>query len=245
MALIEEFDKVGNWLFKKRSYLPLVMYILAFLVIALDEEDSLLSPNNFTAGLLCLGVSLFGIFIRALVIGFVPKSTSGRNTHEQVAETVNTLGIYSVVRHPLYLGNFFMWLGIILYVGNLWFTIVSCLLYWLYYERIIFAEEYFMRSKFKEQYTDWAKNVPAFWPSFKNYKPAPTIFSVKNVLKREYSGFLAVFVSFFIIDFLKHYFEENQLILDKDWLLLLVGAAAVTLVLKVLKKKKFLEVEGR
>ena len=34
------------------------------------------------------------------------KNTSGRNTHDQVADSLNTSGIYSIVRHPLYVGNF-------------------------------------------------------------------------------------------------------------------------------------------
>ena len=140
MALIEEFEARGNWFFRHRSYLPVVMYVLATLVIWLEPQDEIMAFNNFNWGLICLGVSFIGIFIRALVIGYVPKSTSGRNTKAgQVAETLNTEGIYSTVRHPLYLGNYFMWLGIILYVGNIWFVIVSSLLYWLYYDCLLYT----------------------------------------------------------------------------------------------------------
>jgi len=245
MALIEEFDKVGNWFFNKRSYLPVVMYLFAFLVLLLDPEDNFIEPNNLVIGLICIGVSFIGIFIRAMVIGFVPKSTSGRNTNGQVAETVNTKGIYSIVRHPLYLGNFFMWLGIILYVGNIWFTIVACLLYWIYYERIMFAEEHFMRGKFKNQYTDWAKNVPAFWPKLSGYVNADLEFSFKNVLKREYSGFLAVFLSFLLLNFLKNYFQNGLIEVDKFYVYAFVAAAVITVILRTMKKKNLLEVEGR
>lgn len=45
-------------------------------------------------------------------IGQVPKGTSGRNTSQQVADTLSTDGVYSVVRHPLYLGNFLMCMGV-------------------------------------------------------------------------------------------------------------------------------------
>ncbi|MGB8874133.1 MAG: hypothetical protein WCC75_12145, partial [Desulfobaccales bacterium] len=44
--------------------------------------------------------------------GLPPRGTSGRNTQGQVAETLNTTGIYSLVRNPLYLGNFLIWLGL-------------------------------------------------------------------------------------------------------------------------------------
>lgn len=245
MALIEEFDKRGNWLFKYRSYLPVVMYLLAFLVLLLDAENNYISPDNFELGLVFLSISFFGIFIRALVIGFVPKATSGRNTSKQVAETVNSKGIYSLVRHPLYVGNFFMWLGIILYVGNFWFLIVACLMYWLYYERIIFAEEMFMRNKFGNQYLKWAENVPPFVPKLGGYVSSDLDFSFKNILKREYSGFLAVFVSFFFLNVLKNYYQYKSLDFDNEWLVLLIAAGAITLLLKILKKTGMLEVSGR
>jgi protein-S-isoprenylcysteine O-methyltransferase Ste14 len=245
MALIEELDSNGNWLFKWRSYLPVIMYLLAFLVLVFDTENNFIAPEDTTLGLICLAVSFVGIFIRALVIGFVPKATSGRNTEKQVAETVNTQGIYSLVRHPLYLGNFFMWLGIILYVGNIWFTIVSCLLYWVYYERIMFAEEFFMRNKFGNKYTDWAKNVPPFFPKLSGFKSANLDFSFKNVLKREYSGFLAVFVSFFFLNFIKNYFQEGDTTVQPIWAYLLGIAALITISLKLMKKQGLLEVSGR
>jgi len=59
---------------------------------------------------IAIALSMFGFIIRAIAIGTTPKGTSGRNTKEgQVAESLNTKGIYSMVRHPLYLGNYFMW----------------------------------------------------------------------------------------------------------------------------------------
>jgi protein-S-isoprenylcysteine O-methyltransferase Ste14 len=142
MALIEEMNKSGNWLFRWRSFLPLVLYVLAASVIwfELDTDNPLFDK---TWAWTCLGISFFGQLIRVVTIGYTPKGTSGRNTKEgQVAEVLNHTGIYSIVRHPLYLGNFFMWLGIIMYVGNWWFTLTSCLLFWLYYERIMFAETF-------------------------------------------------------------------------------------------------------
>jgi len=245
MALIEEMDNTGNWLFKRRSYLPLVMYLFGALILYLEPEHNFVLPTSLFSGLICLGVSFIGIIIRAIVIGYIPKATSGRNTTEQVAETVNTRGIYSLVRHPLYLGNFFMWLGIILYVGNVWFCIVSCLLFWLYYERIMFAEEIFMQKKFGVKYGEWAKDVPPFFPKFNGYKKSKMSFSLKNVLKREYSGFLAVFVSFFLLNFLKNYFQTGQVTIQPLWSILLVIAIFITLTIKFLRTKGFLDVSGR
>ena len=62
-------------------------------------------------------------------MGFAPRGTSGRNTLGQVAEVLNTSGMYSVVRNPLYLGNFVIWLGLALFIKVWWciLIVVLCL----------------------------------------------------------------------------------------------------------------------
>ena len=94
----------------------------------------------------------------------MPKDTSRRNTGRPQAETLNTTGLYSVVRHPLYLGNYLMWLGVALFPGAWWAPVIVSLVFWLYYERIMFAEEEFLRRQFGEHYTAWAAATPAFLP---------------------------------------------------------------------------------
>ena len=250
MALIEEFDKSGNWLFRWRSFLPLVLYVLAAIVIVyeLDEHQPTYEQNW---AIVCLVVSRIGQIIRAITVGYTPKGTSGRNTKEgQVAEVLNTKGIYSTVRHPLYLGNFFMWLGIIMYVGNWWFTIVCSLLFWVYYERIMFAEEFFLRKKFGQDYLNWSAKTPPFWPSFRNWKSAGWNFSMRNVMKREYNGFFAIFLSFALLDVMKNYihlgYSNWKTLLSPFWLYLLIFSFVVFIVLRSLKKyTKVLSVKER
>lgn len=250
MALIEEFDKSGNWLFRGRSYFPLVLYVMAAAVIGF-EEDSHFPLFNQTFAWICISVSLLGLVIRAITIGYTPRGTSGRNTKEgQVAEVLNSTGIYSTVRHPLYLGNFFMWLGIIMYVGNHWFTLVCCLMYWIYYERIMFAEEFFLRGKFGQVYLDWAAKTPAFWPALGQWVSPSWSFSFRNVLKREYNGFFAIFLSFVLIDVLKNYihigFTNWQGLLAPFWLYSFIFSFVVFIALRSLKKySRILHVEGR
>ena len=250
MALIEEFDKSGNWLFRWRSFLPLVLYVLAALVIV-GRLDDHVDHRDLAWILICLGIALFGQIIRAITIGHTPKGTSGRNTKEgQVAEVLNTTGIYSLVRHPLYLGNFFMWLGIILYVGNWWFSLVCCLLFWLYYERIMFAEEHFLRKKFGQSYLSWSENTPPFWPRLRGKaEMGDTEFSLKNVLKREYNGFFALFVSFAFVDATKNYMENKVLSLElvqPFWLYALAIGFVIWITLRSLKKyTRILHVAGR
>jgi protein-S-isoprenylcysteine O-methyltransferase Ste14 len=204
--------------------------------------------NIFNASLemVFLGVSLVGLVIRALTVGRTPRGTSGRNIKGQVAEELNTTGIYSTVRHPLYLGNFFMFLGPVLFIRSTWFTLVFSLAYWLYYERIMFAEEQFLRKKFGEIYDSWSSKVPAFIPSFRNYIPSRLPFSFRNVLKREYHGFVNVFFTFALLDFARNSIIYGRYTLTPLWMWLLVGGLATWFIIRMLRKKtRWLNVKGR
>ncbi|MBM3404168.1 MAG: DUF1295 domain-containing protein [Bacteroidetes bacterium] len=245
MALQQKMIDEGNWLFRHRSAIPAVLYLFAVIVLWLEPERNYLLPSQDWAGLICLAVSLAGVVVRAHVVGYKPANTSGRNTSGQLAEALNSTGLYSLVRHPLYVGNFLMWLGLILYVGNIWFCLVSCLLYWIYYERIMLAEESFLREKFGEAYISWAKQVPSFIPRFTGFQKPPLPFSFITVLKREYSGFFGIFFTFLLLNFLKYFFQFRELNVGMLWVILFGIATVVAITLKILKKKSLLDVEGR
>ena len=249
MAMIEELERSGNWLFRGRSYFPLALYALMAVVIGM-QWDPLFQSFDLVSAVGCIVVSMLGLVIRSLTIGYTPRGTSGRNTKAgQVAEVLNTKGMYSLVRHPLYLGNFFMWLGIMIYVGNVWFTVVCCLLYWLYYERIMFAEEAFLRVKFGQAYLDWSVDVPSFWPRNLKWVAPDVEFSMRNVLKREYNGFFAVFLSLAMVSAGKTYVHITQdwdAVLHPFWQAALMGSFAIFFLLRSLKRySRVLHVEGR
>ena len=62
---------------------------------------------------IALYIGLFGVLLRLYTVDFTPNNTSGRNTSEgQIADELNTTGLYSLTRNPLYVGNFFMWMGL-------------------------------------------------------------------------------------------------------------------------------------
>lgn len=197
--------------------------------------------------LIFLGVSLFGQIIRIITVGFTPKNTSGRNTvNGQIADELNVTGIYSLVRHPLYLGNFFMWLGAALFLRSICFTIIFGLVYWLYYERIMFAEEQFLRKKFGDIYDTWSETVDSFIPFKFNFIQPSLPFSFRNVLKREYNSFVNIFVIFALLDLFRNYFNTDRMYLTNIWLWLFVSAVIIWLVIRTIHKRtRWLEVEGR
>lgn len=239
MALIHSLEKNGNILFKYRGQIPVVLFLLAIPVVYFTdyqfiEGDSLMSCILL---IICSLISLIGQVIRGIAIGTSNKHTSGRNTKEQVAEALNTKGIYSMVRHPLYLGNYFMWIGIVMYTFNIWYVLVVSLLFWLYYERIMFAEERFLERKFGDDYIGWSLTVPPFWPSGKNYVKNPIPFSMKTILRREYSGITATIIGFLFVDLLRNLFADGTLEWKNVYTIVLAVALGITLILRTLKHK--------
>lgn len=205
MALQEELEEQNNWLFKYRSYLPLIVLIIGAVLYARTEiypETFIIegTPYEIYYETIALIVGLIGLSIRVYTVGHTPQNTSGRNTDQQIADTLNTTGMYSILRHPLYLGNFLMWFAPAMLTGNFWFLIAFVLFYWVYYERIMYAEEQFLRGKFGEEYLSWSKNVPAFVPNFKNFQKSNLSFSWKKVFKKEKNGLFALFLIFCVFD---------------------------------------------
>lgn len=248
--LRKEFKKQGNILFRHRSYFPFVVLLIGFAVfvrktIHLSEIGEFYPEQNLM--ILSLLVTLAGLLIRILTVGFTPANTSGRNSKMQIAEDINTTGIYSTVRHPLYLGNFFMWLGLALLTSDIWFIAAFVLFYFIYYERIMFAEEQFMYKQFKNDYKKWAKQTPAIIPSFKNYKKTKLPFSWKKILKQEKNGFAAIFILFYLFDFSAHIIYENRFVVVFNfWFFAALLATAGYFILKYMKwNTQLLDEPGR
>lgn len=205
MIVSEKMEKQGNWLFRLRGTLPLILLMFCGYAYWLSEAQAgeiflKQQPYRYVYEMCCLLIGLSGFAIRVLTIGYTPGNTSGRNTRSQVADRLNTTGLYSIVRNPLYLGNFLMWLGVAMLTMNIWFIVAFCLFYWLYYERIIIAEESFLIRKFGDEYLGWAARTPCFVPRFSGYVKPTYTFSFKKVLKKEKNGIFALLLIFCIFD---------------------------------------------
>jgi protein-S-isoprenylcysteine O-methyltransferase Ste14 len=246
MALQEEFEKTGAYFFRWRSYLPLIMamfFILALVGYRTPFENHSL---NLAWDGFCLTVALVGEGIRFFTVGYVPRGTSGRNTKGQVAETLNTTGMYAVVRNPLYLGNFIIWFGLSLFMKLWWFTALIILFFIVFYERIIFTEERFLREKFGDEFLQWAERTPVIIPNFKNWRQPSLPFSWKSALVREYGSFYAIIVTFTVLELLGGLFSYGRFTIDAIWIKTFIGSTIFYLTSRYLKKKtKVLATDNR
>jgi protein-S-isoprenylcysteine O-methyltransferase Ste14 len=236
MALSEEFTRTGNWLFRWRSYLPVVLLVVVMIAMFTARKDMI--QNQWPWSLLCLFISALGEAIRIFVVGYSADNTSGRNTKKQIADVLNTTGAYSLIRHPLYFANFLMWLGLGLFTRMWWINVVFSLCYWLYYERIMYAEESFLRDKFGAAYLEYSKTTPPFLPLFWSRWQTPSLkFRWKKVLRKELSSFYAMIISFFILALYRNYLIFHTIILSRSWVLFFLIGTLLYLVLRFLKKK--------
>ena len=233
MALVNSWERQGNFLFKYRGQFPVILFVLSvpFLYFTESINESSIVYWNYTA----LIVSVLGFLIRFYTIGTTPKGTSGRNTKEQIADYLNSTGIYSLVRHPLYLGNYLIWIGIAIFTYNIYFIIIVSLLFWIYYERIMFAEERFLEKKFGDEYLNWSNGIAAFIPSFTNFTKTIIPLSLKSILRREYAGLLATVIGFAFIDVVRLYFTTGILNVTELMLQILLVTVVLVVVLRSLK----------
>ena len=234
MRLADRMVSEGNWLFRNRSYLPLVLLALAIGGMYFNYNHYYHHYRWFE--LLCFLISLSGQAIRVISVGYAADRTSGRNTKAQVADELNTSGIYSLVRNPLYLGNFLMWLGIAILTEVDWLVAVFCLIYWLYYERIILAEESFLAEKFGAVFTDYTTRVACFFPVKGKYTPNKYNFRLKKVLRQENPSLFGLICVFIAIKVMKDYIYYRAIYLDKLWIIIGLVGLVLYLTLRALKK---------
>lgn len=246
MTLQEHFENSGRWLFRWRSYLPLVLIIFVLMALRNFTYPGGSHALDLLWEVLCLSLSFCGIALRFFTVGSVTKGTSGRVTKRQKAAALNTNGLYSIARHPLYGGNFLMWLGIALMCRSFLLVAVFITIFWLYYERIMFAEERFLAEKFGERFISWAAVTPAFLPKIKNWKPSTLPFSFKTALKREYHTVTAVIVSFTAVEILGDFVAEGTINFDIMWMIIFSACILFYLTMWLLHKRtNLLRAEGR
>jgi protein-S-isoprenylcysteine O-methyltransferase Ste14 len=250
MALTDEMAHQGSWLFRWRSFVPVGLLAL-MLPPSLFGLHTPLGSYEFHKAweLICLLISLLGLAIRCATVGFVPRGTSGRGTLKQSARTLNTTGIYSLVRHPLYVGNYVIGLGVTLVWFDWWAPVIYSLCFWLYYERIMIAEEKYLKNLFGDAFLKWSQVTPSFipsWTAWKQWKRPSLSFSVLSMLRREYSTLLLLVLLHASMEVVENYWLENRLAIGLEWGTILIVTAAIYILLATLKKRtSFLRVVGR
>ncbi|MBT8047028.1 MAG: isoprenylcysteine carboxylmethyltransferase family protein [Xanthomonadales bacterium] len=89
--------------------------------------------------------------------------------NRQLAST----GAYSLVRHPLYLGNFLILVGFAIAGGNLIVLAVVALFFLFYYPAAIRYEDHKLETIFGDEWRNWSRNIPGMFPTGLKWQSNP------------------------------------------------------------------------
>lgn len=184
---------LGRLLFRARSFSPLpVAGVVAWL-----SWGSHVRPGpggaevDATLNVVGLGLCLAGSAVRLLTVASVPTGTSLQSRRMQAAAGLNTSGPYAVVRHPLYLGNALIVLGLLAIahapwawaIGGPWFAVTTA--------AIVSAEERLLASTWGEAFERWRAEVPAFLPRLSALGGLRGPFAWRRAVQREVNPLVA------------------------------------------------------
>lgn len=158
---------VGNFFFKYRNGLFIVLYLLLFIPSPPLFSEKMCGANFYIWPIILgLVVTITGQLIRGLTIGLAYIIRGGKDG-KVYAEDLVTTGIFSHCRNPLYVGNILMLLGVGIMANSLLYVFVVMPVFLFIYQTIVLAEENFLRDKFGEKFNQYCSKVNRWFPSLK------------------------------------------------------------------------------
>lgn len=116
-----------------------------------------------TRALLLLGATLAvaGLIIRGWAAGTIRKE-----------EDLTTSGPYAYVRNPLYVGSFFIGIGVVLAGGHWIWPALFLVFYGGVYGRTMSGEAELLTELFGDRFSHYSEHVPALLPRLTAYRPS-------------------------------------------------------------------------
>jgi protein-S-isoprenylcysteine O-methyltransferase Ste14 len=158
---------IGNFFFRYRNWLFIVLYLLLFVTSTPLFGERTLGPNYYLWPIIIgLVITVTGQLIRGATIGLAYIIRGGKEG-KVYAEELVTSGIFNHCRNPLYVGNILMLLGVGVLSNSLLYMAVIMPLFLLIYQAIVLAEENFLRKKFGASFDQYCSRVNRWIPTLK------------------------------------------------------------------------------
>lgn len=154
----DSLSRIGGWLFKHRSSLPLPLVAALLLVPAPTSGLGTWDGWPFAGVPVVLGGELLRLW-GVHHIGVISRTRSDR-----LGPLIDS-GPFAHVRNPLYLGNILLWLGFAMSARLLWLAPLVVGLLALEYHAIVRWEERLLESRIGERYRQYMKRVPRWIPN--------------------------------------------------------------------------------
>jgi protein-S-isoprenylcysteine O-methyltransferase Ste14 len=184
--------RLGGWLFKRRTWLPLP---LAAIILLTPGDAPSLSLEAAGALLVAAGelLRLWGVHH----IGVISRTRGDR------LGPLVSVGPFAYVRNPLYLGNVALWSGFAVAAGLPWLAPVLIVALGSAYHAIVRWEEELLTARLGDEYRDYAARVPRWMPSGRAQSAAPSVqtspFSWRDTLFSERGTLIAIAIGWLLI----------------------------------------------
>ncbi len=129
---------------------------LGFLLVLICTLFALPGESRIVTG---IALAMLGQGWRIYAAGVIYKN-------KQLATT----GAYSLVRHPLYLGNFLILAGFTLASGNWIVAVLVFCFFVFYYPAAVRYEDTKLEGLFGDDWRAWSSNIPAMFPTSLNWQ---------------------------------------------------------------------------
>ena len=147
---------LGAVLFRNRGWLPVPFVAVPLLA------PSQLGPGQHAAA--WAAGALLVAFGEAFRLAGVAAAGTVTRRRSRTVQRLVTYGIFGWCRNPLYVGNFFAWLGVVVASGVLWFLPVAAVLFAVEYSLIVRYEEGVLESIFGGEYLAYKARTPRWFP---------------------------------------------------------------------------------
>lgn len=187
------FVRVGGWLFRKRTSIPLPI-VIALLVIPPRVADARLTWLLYAG----LAVVLAGEAIRFWGVHHI--GAISRTRSERLGPLIDS-GPFAHVRNPLYIGNVLLWVGFALSARLPWLAPVIFVLLALEYHAIVRWEEQLLASRMGAPYVDYLTRVPRWLPSLTGSTTSrlDAAFSWKQTMYSERGTLIAIVAGYALL----------------------------------------------
>ncbi len=140
---------------------PPLFYVATFFLSILFQHYIHISKNFFASSLshsvafICIGIGLIAA-LPALITFYKTKNTL---ITILPAKSLQTSGMYSISRNPMYVGLLFVYIGMAFLKGNWWTIILIPFVILMVTQMIIIKEEKYLERAFGETYLDYKLKV--------------------------------------------------------------------------------------
>lgn len=134
-------------------------------------------------------IAVIGLLVRAWASGHIRKN-----------QNLAVSGPYAYTRNPLYLGSFALGVGFTIASGVWWLALLFIALFLGIYFPVMRVEAKELTQIFGEDYQEYARRVPLFFPYPTAYKKSKTPFDFDLYLRyREYRAALGLLFAWSVL----------------------------------------------